>query len=180
MPSGLSLYMSSRPQRSWCMSIANGEQVMQRGIYRLADYLFEQFMLMLIQSQLPEGATLLGTLISSDKTNISAMTGDWVAHPLLISLTDIIMDFWTKASNHAFILLAILPVPKFSSQKQEDTGHSWKPFDLWLHWFRRQALEKGSWNWDYDVRSPRLVSVLFHPTGQRHHRHSRSINVCRR
>ena len=58
------------------MSIANGEQVMQRGIYRLADYLFEQFMLTLIQSQLPEGATLLGTLISSDKTNISAMTGD--------------------------------------------------------------------------------------------------------
>ena len=95
---------------------------MQHGIYRLADYLFEQFMLMLIQSQLPEGATLLGTLISSDKTNISAMTGDRVAHPLLISLTDIIMDFWTKASNHAFILLVILPVSKFLHKNKKIWG----------------------------------------------------------
>ena len=50
-------------------------------------------MLTVMQSRLPEGATLLGTLISSDKTNISAMTGNRVAHPLLISLADIIMDF---------------------------------------------------------------------------------------
>lgn len=54
---------------------------------------FNQFVLTLIQSQLPEGATLLGTLVSSDKTTISAMTGNRVAHPLLISLTDIVMDF---------------------------------------------------------------------------------------
>lgn len=74
---------------------------------------FNQFALTLIQSQLPEGATLLGTLISSDKTTISAMTGNRVAHPLLISLTDIVMDFRMKALNHAFMLLALLPVPKF-------------------------------------------------------------------
>ena len=122
MPSSSSLYVSSRPRRSWCVSIVNGEQVMQRGIYRLADYLFEWFMLMLIQSQLPEGATLLGTLISSDKTNILAMTRDQVAHPLLISLTDITMDFWTKASNHAFILLAILPIPKFLHKNKKIWG----------------------------------------------------------
>ena len=36
----------------------------------------EQVMLTLTQSQLPDGATLLGTLISSDKTNISEMTGN--------------------------------------------------------------------------------------------------------
>ena len=75
-----------------------------------------------MQSRLPEGATLLGTLISSDKTNISAMTGNQVAHPLLISLADIIMDFRTKASNHAFILLAILPVPKFLHNSQKIQG----------------------------------------------------------
>ena len=74
---------------------------------------FKQFVLTLIQSQLLEGATLLGTLISSDKTTISAMTGNRVAHPLLISLADIIMDFRMKASNHAFMLLAFLPVLKF-------------------------------------------------------------------
>ena len=75
-----------------------------------------------MQSRLPEGATLLGTLISSDKTNISAMTGNQVTHPLLISLTDIIMDFQTKASNHTFILLAILPVPKFLHKSQKIRG----------------------------------------------------------
>ena len=47
----------------------------------------------LTQSQLPEGEMLLGTLISSDNTNISAMTSNRVAYPLLISLTNIIMDF---------------------------------------------------------------------------------------
>ena len=44
------------------------------------------------KSQLPAGATLLGTVLSSDKTNISVLTGDRVAHLLLISLTNIKMD----------------------------------------------------------------------------------------
>ena len=79
-------------------------------------------MLTLIQSQLPEGATLLGMLISSDKTNILVMTRDRVAHPLLISLADIIMDFRMKASNHAFILLVILPVPKFLHKNKKIWG----------------------------------------------------------
>ena len=50
------------------------------------------------------------------------MTGNRVAHLLLISLTDIIMDFRMKASNHAFILLAILPVPKFLHKSQKIRG----------------------------------------------------------
>ncbi|KAG1889115.1 uncharacterized protein F5891DRAFT_1198690 [Suillus fuscotomentosus] len=37
-----------------------------------------------MQSALTRGATLLGTILSSDKTNISIMTGDRVTHPLLI------------------------------------------------------------------------------------------------
>ena len=41
------------------------------------------------------------------------MTGGRVAHPLLISLANLLMDFRTKASNHAFQLLALLPVPHF-------------------------------------------------------------------
>jgi Plavaka transposase len=65
------------------------------------------------QDQLPKGATLLGVVLSSDKTNISAMTGGRIAHPLLISLMNLFMDFRMKASNHAFLLLALLPVPKF-------------------------------------------------------------------
>ncbi|KXN84447.1 hypothetical protein AN958_12599, partial [Leucoagaricus sp. SymC.cos] len=70
-----------------------------------------------MQNKLPSGATLLGTILFSDKTNISAMTGGRVAHPLLISSLNIFMDFWNKASNHAFLLLALLPIPKFLHQK---------------------------------------------------------------
>lgn len=50
------------------------------------------------------------------------MTGNRVAHPLLISLADIIMDFRMKASNHAFMLLAILPVPKFLHKNKRICG----------------------------------------------------------
>jgi Plavaka transposase len=68
---------------------------------------------MALQDQLPKGATLLSIILSSDKTNVWAMTGGCVAHPLLISLTNLFMDFQMKASNHAFLLLALLPVTKF-------------------------------------------------------------------
>ena len=57
--------------------------------------------------------TLLGVILSSDKTNLSLMTGGRVAHPLLISLVNLLMDFHTKVTNHAFHLLALLPTPKF-------------------------------------------------------------------
>ena len=70
-------------------------------------------LLTLHQSQLLEGATLLGTVLSSDKTNISAMTGGCVTHLLLLSITNLDMSFRMKALNHAFLLLALLSVPKF-------------------------------------------------------------------
>ena len=60
-----------------------------------------------------DGATLLGVNLSSDKTNISAMTGDRTAHPILLSLANIRMDVRMKSSSHAFILVALLPCPKF-------------------------------------------------------------------
>ena len=41
------------------------------------------------------------------------MTGDRTAHPVLLSLANIHMDVRTKASNHAFILVGLLPCPKF-------------------------------------------------------------------
>lgn len=41
------------------------------------------------------------------------MTGGRVAHPLLISMANISMDFRNKSSNHCYLLLALLPVPNF-------------------------------------------------------------------
>ncbi|KAG1899631.1 uncharacterized protein F5891DRAFT_1189439 [Suillus fuscotomentosus] len=66
-----------------------------------------------MQSALPRGATLLRTILSSDKTNISTMTGDRVAHPLLVSLANIHMSMRLKSSSNAFVLTALLPVPRF-------------------------------------------------------------------
>ena len=50
------------------------------------------------------------------------MTGGHVAHPLLISLANILMDFRTKASNHAFHLLALLPTPNFIHKDRKIRG----------------------------------------------------------
>jgi hypothetical protein len=50
------------------------------------------------------------------------MTGGRVAHPLLISLANLFMDFRNKATNHAFYLLALLPVPKFIHKNRRICG----------------------------------------------------------
>ncbi|KAH9025794.1 hypothetical protein EDB85DRAFT_1893708 [Lactarius pseudohatsudake] len=75
-----------------------------------------------MQSQLLDGATLLGIVLSSDKMNISAMTGRHMAHLLLMSLANLLMDFCMKGTNHAFLLLALLPVPKFIHKDSKTCG----------------------------------------------------------
>ncbi|KAF7973382.1 hypothetical protein HWV62_15481 [Athelia sp. TMB] len=72
--------------------------------------------------QLPPGSTLIGTILSSNKTNISVMTGDRVAHPVLISLANISATLRTKSSHHAFLLLALLPIPKFLEKNKKARG----------------------------------------------------------
>ncbi|KAI6013169.1 hypothetical protein BKA83DRAFT_4500450 [Pisolithus microcarpus] len=66
-----------------------------------------------MQSKLPPGATLCGVILSSDKTHITNMCHGKVTHPLLISLANIKMAMWNKASSHAFLLNALLPVIEF-------------------------------------------------------------------
>lgn len=50
------------------------------------------------------------------------MTGDQVAHPLLLGLANIRMNTRLKLSSKAFMLLALLPVPKFLHAKQRMRG----------------------------------------------------------
>ena len=50
------------------------------------------------------------------------MTGGRIVHPLLISLANLVMDFRAKATNHAFQLLALLPVPKFIHKDRKTRG----------------------------------------------------------
>ena len=47
------------------------------------------------------------------------MTGNRFAHPLLISTTALDLDFRMKATNHAFLLLALLPIPKFINKDDQ-------------------------------------------------------------
>ncbi|KAG1783205.1 hypothetical protein EV702DRAFT_1191636 [Suillus placidus] len=46
-----------------------------------------------LQEGLPDGATLLGVVLSSDKTKVSNLAGNRYAHPLLITLANIDPDF---------------------------------------------------------------------------------------
>ncbi|KAG2127312.1 uncharacterized protein EDB93DRAFT_1257065 [Suillus bovinus] len=75
-----------------------------------------------IQNQLPRGATILGTVLSSDKTNITTMTGARVAHPLLLGLANIRMCTRTKLSSGAFLLTALLPIPQYLHPNQQMRG----------------------------------------------------------
>ena len=74
--------------------------------------------LMIVQSQFPAGATVLGTVLSSDKTNITTMTGARIAHLLLLGLANIRMRTRAKLSSKAFMLTALLPIPKYLHPNQ--------------------------------------------------------------
>ena len=52
-------------------------------------------------------------MLLSDKTNVSALIGDHCAHPLLLGLANIHMSTHLKPSSDAFLLAALLPIPKF-------------------------------------------------------------------
>ncbi|KAG2048233.1 hypothetical protein BDR06DRAFT_895929 [Suillus hirtellus] len=71
-----------------------------------------------IQDQLPQGAIVLGTMLSSDKTNVMTMTGARVAHLLLLGLANIRMCTHTKLSSKVFILAALLPIPQYLHPNQ--------------------------------------------------------------
>ncbi|KIK19914.1 hypothetical protein PISMIDRAFT_46206, partial [Pisolithus microcarpus 441] len=65
------------------------------------------------QDTLPPSTTILGVILSLDKMNISIMTGNRMAHPILISLANIDMGVCSKTSLHRYLLLALLPILKF-------------------------------------------------------------------
>jgi len=74
--------------------------------------------LIIPKARLPQGATLLGVVLSSDKTGLTSMTGDRIAHPLLITIANIDSTIRSSSSSHAIQLLALIPVPKFVDVKK--------------------------------------------------------------
>ncbi|KAG2108214.1 uncharacterized protein F5147DRAFT_652936 [Suillus discolor] len=83
------------------------------GAYSMNIQQMDDWQSSLDNSKLPEESTLLGVILSSDKTNITNMTGRHIAHPLLISLANIKMAVQNKASSHTFLLTALLPITEF-------------------------------------------------------------------
>ncbi|TFK71326.1 hypothetical protein BDN72DRAFT_895699 [Pluteus cervinus] len=75
-----------------------------------------------LQDALPDNGTLLGVILSSDKTQVSAMTSGRSAYPLLLSLANLDFDFRNKGTNNAFLLIALLPVPKFTERNKDLHG----------------------------------------------------------
>jgi hypothetical protein len=57
---------------------------------------------------------VLGVVLSLDKTNILIMRGNRMAYPLLISLANIDPMIHSKILLHTYLLLALLPIPKFT------------------------------------------------------------------
>lgn len=58
-------------------------------------------------------------MLASDKTNLSVGTGNRKAHPLYLSIGNIHSDVRNKASYHAFILIALLPIAEFQHPDTE-------------------------------------------------------------
>ena len=71
---------------------------------------------------MPVRDTSLGIVLSSDKTALTAMTGDHSAHPLLITLANVDSSVRLSSSSHALKLLALIPVPKFVGVQKNIRG----------------------------------------------------------
>jgi hypothetical protein len=63
---------------------------------------------------LSEGTTILGIILATDKTHLTNSTGDRKMHPIYISLGNISKDIQWKRHACAWLLLAIIPICKFS------------------------------------------------------------------
>ncbi|KAF9227898.1 hypothetical protein BS17DRAFT_693578 [Gyrodon lividus] len=94
-----------------------------------------------IQEALPPGASVLGVVLSSDKTNISVMTGNCMAHPVLISLANIDVRIHSKMSLHAYLLLALIPIAEvMMSDPVGNLRYCFTPLALWIADMPEQSL----------------------------------------
>ena len=114
--------------------------------------------MMLSQEELPCGATLLGVVLSSNKMNISVMSGNHVAHPVLISLANIDAHIHCKTTPHIYFLLALLSIIKFTHK----STHICSLLQDCLVHHCPLALENHGSSGHHDERSHQKSTLLLH------------------
>ncbi|KAF8324180.1 uncharacterized protein EI90DRAFT_2935211, partial [Cantharellus anzutake] len=63
---------------------------------------------------LEQGTTILGVILASDQMHLTNFTGDKKMHAIYISLGNISKDVRKKRNARAWLLLAKIPISKFS------------------------------------------------------------------
>ncbi|KJA28252.1 hypothetical protein HYPSUDRAFT_129651 [Hypholoma sublateritium FD-334 SS-4] len=102
-------------------------------VYRKSDFTSREYNEMWIcdwwwqmQARLPEGATVVPVILSSDKTNLSRFSGDKQAWPVYLGIGNVSKAIRRKPTAHAMVLVGYIPVCKldcFTKNKRSDAGY---------------------------------------------------------
>jgi hypothetical protein len=76
----------------------------------------------IVQSKLPEGATVIPIIIASDKTHLTTQQGCKEAWPVYLSLGNIPKSTRQRVKSHSTLLIGYLPVTKLKIFNKDERG----------------------------------------------------------